>query len=268
MSNLVSKTIVAGLLTGLCAAPAFAQSNGLPSSKASADINTLVKCTMSTATSDDGEAVIPASCVNLYTGAEVATENEWVTIMEKPMKLSNSQSLIVSPSLVTGLYTQTRTKTSTNSTSTAQAMGGVYMKAVLTDDAGNEIVAAPLSSCSGGVLGCQEVAPGDWGVQLDTRIQTLTQSLSTCTVMDMTGTTQIGTCDFTSIIDLVLNTTSAHTFNFVFPNVGQGVYTLKVKAAVASSASVIGSGTAVGAAAFGLGSMIAESVRFVHDFEF
>ncbi|NMG45761.1 hypothetical protein GPA22_18755 [Aromatoleum toluvorans] len=267
MSKLVSKTIVAAMLAGCFAASAFAQSNGTPSSKATADINTLVKCTMSTATSNDGGAQIPQSCVNLYTGAEVATQNEWVTIMEKPVKLSNSQSLVVSPSLVTGLYTQTRTKTSTNSTSTAQAMGGVYMKAVLTDDAGNEIVAAPLSSCSSGVLGCQEVA-GDWGVQLDTRIQTLTQSLSTCTVMDMTGTTQIGTCDFTSIIDLVLNTTSAHTFNFVFPNVGQGVYTLSVKAAVASGASVIGSGTAVGAAAFGLGSMIAESVRFVHDFEF
>lgn len=267
MSNLVSKTIVAALLAGMCVAPAFAQTNGTPSSKATADINTLVKCHMTTATSNDGDAVIPASCVNLYTGAEVATENEWIPIMEKPMKLSNSQSVIVSPSLVTGLYTQTRTKTSTNSTSTAQAMGGVYLRAVLVDDAGNEIVAAPLSSCAAGVLGCQEV-DGGWGVQLDTRIQTLTQSLSTCTVMDMTGTTQIGTCDFTSIIDLVLNTTSAHTFNFIFPKVGQGVYTLKIKAAVASDASVIGSGTAVGAAAFGLGSMIAESVRFVHDFEF
>ena len=33
-------------------------------------------------------------------------------------------------------------------------------------------------------------------------------------------------------------------------------------------ASVIGSGTAVGAAAFGLGSVTAESVRLVHGFEF
>jgi hypothetical protein len=66
-----------------------------------------------------------------------------------------------------------------------------------------------------------------------------------------------------------MKTTSANTFNFIFPRVGQGVYTLRIKAAVASSASIIeGSGTAVGAAAFGLGSVTAESVRLVHGFEF
>ena len=77
-----------------------------------------------------------------------------------------------------------------------------------------------------------------------------------------------GTCSFTSVIDLILNTTSAHTFNFIFPNVGQGTYTLKIKAGVASGASVIGSGSAVGAAAFGLGSVTADVVRLVHDFSF
>jgi len=114
------------------------------------------------------------------------------------------------------------------------------------------------------VLGCVNVG-GDWGVQMDTRIQTLTQSLSDCTVL-VSGVS--GTCSFTSVIDLILNTTSAHTFNFIFPNVGQGTYTLKIKVAVASGASVIGSGSAVGAAAFGLGSVTADVVRLVHDFSF
>jgi len=77
------------------------------------------------------------------------------------------------------------------------------------------------------------------------------------------------TCDFTSTIDFGLQTASAHTFNFVFPNVGVGVYTLKVYAGVGSDGSIIaGSGTAVGAAAFGLGSVTAESVRLVHGFDF
>src|SRR5262249_17562231 len=144
---------------------------------------------------------------------------------------SASQSLFVSPSLVTGLYTQTRTKTSTGSTSTAQAMGGVYLRAVLVDSNGNEIVAAPLSYCGTGILGCTQASNGDWGVLLDSRIQTLSQDLSNCVVnIPLVGT---GSCTFTSTIDLVLQTTSAHTFNFIFPSVGQGVYTLKVKAAVA-----------------------------------
>lgn len=244
--------------------------NNLPSSKATADISTLVKCTMTVDTNDDGTAVLPNSCVDLYTGATVATDKEWIEIMSKPMKLSNSQSLFVSPSLVSGLYTRTRTKTQTGSISTAQAMGAVYLKAVLIPaNGGDPIVAAPLSACKAGVLGCEQVS-GDWGVVLDSRIQTLTQELSTC-VIDVTTIdgTNNGTCTFTSTIDLILDTTSAHTFNFIFPNVGQGIYTVKIYAAVGSGATILaGSGSAVGASAFGLGSLQVESVRLVHDFQF
>lgn len=251
----------------LCGAIVLAQ--GLPSSKATADINTLVKCHMTVA---GDETPVPVSCVDLYTGATVATQNQWISIMDKKVKLSNSQSLFVSPSLVTGLYTQTRTKTSTGGISTAEAMGGVYLRAVLVPDSGGpDVVAAPLSSCPLGILGCVEPEAGKWGVVLDSRIQTLTQQLSACVidVSTIPGTND-GNCTFTSTIDLILKTTSAHTFNFIFPNVGQGTYTLKIYAAVASSASYVGEsgGLAVGAAAFGVGSMLAESVRLVHDFAF
>ena len=166
----------------VCSIPALAQT-GLSSSKATAAINTLVKCTMSTQTSNDGDFTLPSSCVDLFTGASVQPEGSFVTIMTAPLKLSNSQSVFVSPSLVTGLYTQTRTKTNTGSTSTAQAMGGVYLRAMLTPaNGGPDIVGAPLNLCSSAVLGCVNVG-GDWGVQLDTRIQTLTQALSDCTVL-------------------------------------------------------------------------------------
>ncbi|HEX8984947.1 MAG TPA: hypothetical protein VF767_05945 [Bryobacteraceae bacterium] len=266
------KLSVAAVLFVLCGAmiPVLAQ-NGLPSSKATADINTMVKCHMTVA--PDG-TVIPAvnSCVDLFSGGSVATQNQWIAIMEKKVKLSNSQSLFVSPSLVTGLYTQTRTKTQPGGTSTAVGEGGVYLRAELVPDAGGEpIVAAPLSQCSGGILGCVAPEAGKWGVVLDSRIQTLTQDLSAC-VIDVTSIagTNDGSCTFTSTIDLILKTTSAHTFNFVFPNVGQGTYTVKVWAAVASHASYSGldGGYGVGAAAFGLGSMTVESVRLVHDFSF
>ncbi len=181
------------------------------------------------------------------------------------MKLSNSQSLFVSPSLVTGLYTQTRTKTNDGGTSTAQAIGAVYLRAVLIPDGGGDpIVAAPLNLCSASVFGCNAIN-NQWGVVLDSRIQTLSQSITDCTVL-VSGVS--GTCDFTSTIDLILQTASAHTFNFIFPSVGQGTCTIKIYAALGSGATVIGSGSAVGAAAFGLGSMTAESVRLVHDFAF
>ncbi len=139
------KFVLSVLATGLLAAPTFAAAEGLPSSKATADVNTLVRCTMST---DSNEGIqLPASCVDLFTGAAVpVVGGTWIEIMTKPVKLSNSQSLFVSPSLVSGLYTRTRTKTQTGSTSTAQAMGAVYMRAVLTPaSGGDDIVAAPLN---------------------------------------------------------------------------------------------------------------------------
>ncbi len=261
------KLVLIVLTIGLLAVPAFTFAEGLPSSKATADVNTLVKCTMSIDTVNDGTVQLPASCVDLFTGASVDTDGGWIPIMDKPVKLSNSQSLFVSPSLVSGLYTRTRTKIQTGSTSTAQAMGAVYLRAVLTPaGGGNDIVAEPLRRCTANIFGCSEdPEAGKWGVVLDSRIQTLTQTLSDCTVVG----TVAGTCSFSSIIDFILQTASANTFNFIFPNVGQGTYTLKIFAAVGSSAEIVaGSGTAVGAAAFGLGSVTAESVRLVHDFEF
>jgi hypothetical protein len=58
----IRTTAIAFSLSLAIVSSVFAQS-GLPSSKATADVNTLVKCNMTTATTDDGTAVIPASCV-------------------------------------------------------------------------------------------------------------------------------------------------------------------------------------------------------------
>ena len=64
-------------------------------------------------------------------------------------------------------------------------------------------------------------------------------------------------------------TTSAHSFDFIFPNVGVGTYSVEIQMAVNFDAQVVsGSGSAVRAAAFGLGSVTVELVRLVHDFSF
>jgi hypothetical protein len=240
--------------------------SGLPSSKATAQINTLVKCSTAGVQIDD--TVPLKSCVDLFSGATLDTTFGWVTIMEKPIKLSASRSLFVSPSLVTGLYSQTQDKTAIGSSSTSEAMGGVYLRVVLVPaDGSTPIVAAPISQCGAldpSPLGCTQIGP-DWGVQLDTRVQTLTESLSACSAVVNSAT---GTCSLTSIVGFVLKTGSAHTFNFVFPNARQGTYTVRVQAAVGSYASIVGGGTSIGAAAFGLGSVTIESVRLVRDFQF
>jgi hypothetical protein len=233
------------------------------SSKATAAVNTAVGCTVSNAT-NIGTA--PMTCHDIFSGAAVAvTPDNFVTVMQSTVKVSNSQSLFVSSSMVTGLYTSTTTKTKTGSTSTVTAMGGVYERAVLLDASGNVVVAFPVALCATGILGCQSNGT-DFGVTIDSRVQTLTQSLSDC-VVNVGITT--GTCTFDSTIGLVLQTTSAHTFNFIFPSVGVGTYTVQIQMAVNSGAQIVaGSGSAVGGAAFGLGSVTVESVRLVHDFSF
>jgi hypothetical protein len=256
------------------------------SSKQTAAVNTMVVCKMSTAETADMDIFIPASCTDIFSGQSVSTNSGgWIEIMSKPLKVPTSNSIFVDVSLVTGLYTKTAVKTRTATapdtvnTSTAEAMGGVYLRVVAVDSLGNEYVAAPISFCDDvapAYYGCIDPSQDDdWGVILNSRIQTLTQSLSQCLVQvtDLEENILSGTCDFESTIDLTLNTTSAHSFNFILENLGRkggsDTYTLKIYAAVASDAAIVeGSGTAIGAAVFGLGSMTAEKVRLVNGFEF
>jgi hypothetical protein len=256
MRQLLAIAIFSLLITGVAGAQTA-------SSKAVAAVNTAVGCTV-TNTSNIGTAAM--TCHDIFSGTPVVvTPDNFVPVMDATVKVSNSESLFVSTSMVTGLYTSTTTKTKTSSTSTATGTGGVYERAVLLDGSGNTVaVAFPVAACTSTVLGCQSIGNG-FGVTLDSRVQTLTQSLSDC-VVNVGLTT--GTCSFTSTIGLVLQTTSAHSFNFILPNVGVGTYTVEIQMAVNSDAQVSGSGSAVGAAAFGLGSVTVDVVRLVHDFSF
>jgi hypothetical protein len=266
MKKFASLATVALLFSPL----AFAQS-GTPSSKATAAYNSAVGCSL-TATSDTW------TCADIFSGAaKLVTADNYVEVMGSTVKVSNSQSLFASASLVTGLYTNTlvttkpsKTSGGTN-TSTAVATGGVYLRAVLLDAPnGNPIMYGyPAAACNAAVLGCSG-SGADSGVILDSRVQTLTQSLSDCVVnVTVSGVAGTGTCDFTSTIQLILQTTSAHGYNFIFPNVGVGTYYLSIQAAADSGAVVpTGAGSAVGGAAYGLGSVTVESVRLVHGFSF
>jgi hypothetical protein len=263
----MSKYVCLAAAVALSTFGAFAQN---ASSKATAAINTAVYCTMSSQSNNISGVTIPLSYQDVFSGAAItATPDNFVPIMAASIKVSNSQSLFATPSLVTGLYTNTAVKSSPGGgKSTATAEGGVYLRAVLRDPTTNHVVmiADPIAACTNDILGCQANASGDWGVTLDARVQTLSQELSSCGVT-IAGVTA-GTCSFDLTTQLILQTTSAHSFGFIFPNVGVGTYVVSVEAAVNSDATLSGSGAAVGAAAFGLGSLTVESVRLVHNFSF
>ena len=252
------------------ATTAIAQT-GTPSSKATAAYNTAVGCSLASTTGT-------WTCGDIFTGiTKFVTADGYVEVMGSTVKVSNSQSLFANASLVTGLYTNTLVTTKPSktsggtSTSTAVASGGVYLRAALLDAPNGNVIAYgyPAAACNSAVLGCSGTG-ADSGVILDSRVQTLTQSLSDCVVnVTVSGLAGTGTCDFTSTIQLILQTTSAHSYNFIFPNVGVGTYYMSIQAATDSGATVpMGTGSAVGGAAYGLGSLTVESVRMVHGFSF
>jgi len=117
----------------------FAQ-QGTPSSKATARINTVLYCNVANATSTD-PGTAPMTCKDVFSGDPVQPgADNFVDVMTTVMKVSNRQSLFVSPSLVTGLYTNTLVRTKTGGASTATAQGGVYLRAVLRDPASGNVV--------------------------------------------------------------------------------------------------------------------------------
>lgn len=173
----------------------------------------------------------------------------WAEIMVVPIHISSSESILVTPSLVSGLFTETMNKGGGSSTSSAT--GEVLLRVVM-DPGANGIVAEPAIDCSKTVFGCvNPVSTGGtkptFGIAFDERIQTLTTTLG------------VG-----ESIDLTLATAQGHSFQFIFPatEVTQGNHTLAVEVAVVATTTSDSLSTAISAAAFGIGDVAAEVVNF------
>ncbi len=226
--------IVVTIIALCAAAPAWAQT---ASSKATAAISTVTVCANNSS----------VSCVS----ATTVPTGVWQDVMTTTIKTSSIADLFIDTSLVTGLYTSTTVKgNGSGSTSTATAMGGVQVRVLLD---GQPALAYPDTTGA--------------GITFDQRVQTLSANLgnifTNCFAMGGTG------CTLTQEqITLALDTTSAHSFNFIMLNVGTGSHTLKVQAQVNTSATGTNGGVAVSNALYGLGSVTIESVRLVNSFMF
>jgi hypothetical protein len=176
----------------------------------------------------------------------------WVDLVPTlTVKTSNSTSLFVDVSTVVGLYTSTQVKgNNTSATSSATATAGVHVRVLLD----NVIYGFPDK------LGA--------GIDFDNRVQTLTANLgniftSACAPGSST------TCTLTpEQITLILNTSSAHAFNFVLLNVGSGTHTVEVQVLADTNSSEMTGGVAIAGAAYGPASVTIDEVRLVHDFSF
>lgn len=209
------------------------------SSKAAAAINTVTVCA----------STGPVACTQNSTAG---TTGVWQNVMTTQIKTSNPADLFISPSLITGIYTSTTvTGNNTGSKSSATAQGGVQVR-ILVD--GVPGTAFPDST-------------GD-GVTFDQRIQTLSANLGNIftSCFAAGGTTGTGCVLTPEQISLVLQTTSAHSFNFIALNVGAGTHTVTVQAQLDVSATGTNGGLASASALYGLGSLTVDSVRLVNSF--
>lgn len=179
----VAISCLATLALALFGSPVLAQSSG----NFAASIHT-TQCTMNT------EGGLPNS------GA--LNNNGGGMLLNTFVKTPNSQftTLLITPSLVTGLFTNTAvTQDMTSSAQTAA------VKVYVTLD-GQPVLPA---------------TAGSPGVIYDQRFQQLSADFFS----------QIATCSALNncSVDLVLSTLSAHSFNFVATNVGGGVHPLQVR---------------------------------------
>jgi hypothetical protein len=178
----------------------------------------------------------------------------WVVITPLTMHLSTAQSLFVTSSLVTGLYTETQIKGGGGSQS-ASATAKVLLRVVDVTGCtlnnltvcGTEKPAEPVVDCTPATFGCDSAdANTTFGVAFDERIQALTATLN------------LG-----ESIDLALATATGHSYGFGFDDMTAGTHNVVVEVAVEASTtdtSATYSG-ALSAAAFGLGFTTAEAVN-------
>jgi hypothetical protein len=233
---------------------------------------------------------LPPPCANT-TG-----NGEWFTVMTANLKASQTTTFFVSPSLITGLYTNTQVKgnNTTATSQTASASGSVSVRVLL--DCTNCAAAGTAQVADAIYMAAGQPDPGAQGVTFDARIQQLTATLGqaiTSGCLTFAGTTLTNTCQ-PEVIDLILATTSAHTFNFILQNVGaigtasQGnghAVTIQAKLDVGEvcTSNPNGGGPAtctnsvntstdqassIAAALFGLGSLTVVPVHLSPDFSF
>ena len=213
---------------------------GNASSKAAAAINTVTVCANSSSVPCVAKNVVP-------TGV-------WQDVMTTTIKTSNVSDLFVGASLITGLFTSTTVSgNGSGSTSKATAMGGVSVRVLIDGAAGKSF---PDSTGA--------------GIVFDERIQTLTANLGNIFTdcFAQGGNTGTGCTLSPEQVTVALDTTSAHSFNFILPNVGTGTHALKVQAQVNTAATGVNGGVAVANALYGLGSLTVEADRLVNSFSF
>jgi len=200
--------------------------------------------------------VIPAIVCDATntTTSQLNCNNNPSPFLQLQIKVSNgNSSLLVGGSLQTTILTNTYT-TGGGGKQQASATGSVVVM-MLVD--GNAAPVGCTTNCPTGV------AYPAW-VTYDARTQTLTTNLGNI----CTTASGVLTCTSPESIQLLLSTTSAHSFNFIVPGLSAGTHTIQFMIAVSTDATpsslLVGAEASV---AIGVGSLTAQVVKTLTPFD-
>jgi hypothetical protein len=197
---------------------------------------------------------VTAKTANLILVKDSIGTAGWQTLFSNTIKTANQKDLFISASFEVGLYTDTLVSSKNMVKDTSSAEATVQIQVLLDGKA---------------------VEPGSvvYGRRKQTLSATLEGAIGTCltNVVNSDGTTSIvvdETCVLPEVIELILDTMDAASFNFVAVDVPQGVHTISVQAGISTTTTTTTPNTGGSASAHALvgkGSMTVESVRLIKD---
>jgi len=202
---------------------------------------------------------VTAKTANFTLLPPTTTTGDWQTISGfcNTIKTANQKDLFISAALEIGLYTDTLVKSRGMVSDTSTAKACVKIRVVLDlGKPGQERIIEP-----GAVV---------YGRRSQTLSATLEGAIADCLtiVTNLDGSLSIildPTCVVEpEVIQLILDTMDAASFNFVAVDVPQGVHTVSVQAQIASTGTVQ-NGTFEARGCVGKGAMTVESVRLIKD---
>jgi len=224
MKTVTSKLIGGVLALSVLLAVTTGQAAGQPSSKVTFQTSDLVLIPETTGTGD------------------------WVTVLGNVIKTANNKDMFISGSLECGLFTQTLVKSKGMKKDTSTASVSIQVRALVDGEV---------------------VPPGivTYAARTQTLSATLEGAIASCLtiVTNADGSLSVvldEDCVTPEEIELILNTLSAQSFDFVAVDVPQGVHTVQLQARISTSTSTqLGSASALGLV--GKGTVTVESVRLV-----
>jgi hypothetical protein len=190
------------------------------------------------------KAAAQAGAISVLSPDESSGVDSFVTIMSGSVKTSQQKDLFLGVSLECGLYTRTLSKSKGGNKDTSMAEAGVRVR-VLIDG----VEAAP-----GEVTFCRR------SQELSATFQGL---IDGCLSVDDLGNVILDEeCLLPEEIELVLDTMSANTFNFLHADAGVGTHFVEVQAMIDLGTDAQ-AGDAEARATLGKGSLTIEEVRLI-----